>query len=69
MPAPFSLVEKAALLPLLPEFPPEVLPVALSLKASKVFEPDSTALTLNTMPLAQWLPWRQYAQMGLVYGD
>lgn len=40
------------------------LDIALALKAAKLFAPDSTALTENTMPAVQWDPCRQYAQMG-----
>jgi hypothetical protein len=40
------------------------LDIALALKAAKLFGPDSTALTENTMPAVQWEPCRQYAQIG-----
>ena len=43
------------------ELPPDI---ALALKAAKLLGPDSTELTENTMPDVQWVPCRQYAQMG-----
>jgi hypothetical protein len=56
--APFEGLEPGAVAV---EFPPDI---ALALKAAKLFDPDSTELTENTMPAAQWEPCRQYAQIG-----
>lgn len=53
---------------LVPEGEPleeDVEPMALALKASKVF-PLEGALIANTIPLPQWPLWAQYTQTGVV---
>ena len=69
MPVPPRRTAPAPFFPV-PELPVEFDPLPFSLarawKASKVFALDSFAFTAKTMPAAQWLLWRQYAQIGEV---
>ena len=60
-PAPFFPVAEVPV-----ELEPVALPFAFASKASKVFAPDSLTFAAKTMPAAQWLLWRQYAQIGEV---